>query len=422
MPGTSPGMTKKAAPRSLGNELLIASIDAAFHPQSHPRASHNCPQLPGSLPAGNDGYSGRLVAADAAQRVTPAPAGNGGRLMKKLAIAVALCGSLLCSPVHAKTFVGVLWPMFGPLPAIGLVELVAELRTMPDVEVQTYLHEEWPSLVEDIDRQPPGTRTLVIGYSLGANSSVFVANKAKYVDVIIALQPSMLSWNPPLTGNVGHMIEIYNPNPWMTFGGMGSKKLEGDNIEYIANNDSHPGAQFSPEFRNLAKSEITKLNAGAGLATAQAAMPRPLKPAQPDPPTTLAFAEDRPAPRQSNLAAASPRRMTQGNPIAQSKMPALPQPAAPEHVAQQPPKPPEREPTDRPTRDPNESVAFLDALSGAVNSGDLSVKRELTAADMTDYAERTYGVSSPAGNFNSKQPAAAGGDVIAAALPSNGSQ
>ena len=50
--------------------------------------------------------------------------------MKKLAIAVALCLSLFGSPVQAKTFVGVLWPMFGPLPAIGLVELVSELKMM----------------------------------------------------------------------------------------------------------------------------------------------------------------------------------------------------------------------------------------------------------------------------------------------------
>jgi hypothetical protein len=70
--------------------------------------------------------------------------------------------------MHA--FVGVLWPMFGPLPAPGLVELVAELRMMPDGEVRTYLHQEWPVLVEAIDHQPPGIRTIVVGYSLGANS------------------------------------------------------------------------------------------------------------------------------------------------------------------------------------------------------------------------------------------------------------
>jgi hypothetical protein len=126
--------------------------------------------------------------------------------------------------------------------------------------VRTYLHQSWPSLVEDIDRQPPGTRTVVVGYSLGANSSVFVANKVKYVDLIIALQPSMFSWNPSVTGNVGRMVEIYNPNRWMTFGGMGSNKLVGPNIEYIANNDSHPGAQFNPVFRNLVKTEVAKLS------------------------------------------------------------------------------------------------------------------------------------------------------------------
>ena len=181
--------------------------------------------------------------------------------MKKRSIALALFASLVCSPVYAKAFVGVLWPMFGPTAAPGLVELVAELRMMPDVEVRTYLHQSWPSLVEDIDRQPPGTRTVVVGYSLGANSSVFVANKAKYVDLIIALQPSTFSWNPSVTGNVGRMIEIYNPNRWMTFGGMGSNKLVGPNIDYIANNDSHPGAQFNSEFHSLVKAEVVRLAA-----------------------------------------------------------------------------------------------------------------------------------------------------------------
>jgi hypothetical protein len=98
---------------------------------------------------------------------------RGGSLeVKKRAIAIALFGCLVCSPVHAKTFVGVLWPLFGPLPAIGLVELVAELKKMPEVEVGTYLHQSWPTLVQDIDRQPQGTHIVVVGYSLGANNSV----------------------------------------------------------------------------------------------------------------------------------------------------------------------------------------------------------------------------------------------------------
>ncbi len=210
--------------------------------------------------------------------------------MKKRSIALALCCLLVCSPASAKTktFVGVIWPMFGPFLAVGLVELVAELKLMPDVEVKTYLHQNWPVLVEDLNNLPKGTRTLVVGYSLGANSTVFVANKVDYIDSIIALQPSMLSWNPDLKGKVGRIVEIYNPKPEETLGGMGSKKLVGDNIEYIANDDSHMGTQFSSDFRNLVKSEIARLSAqDDGGSTAQAALPQQPTPSsqipEPDP-------------------------------------------------------------------------------------------------------------------------------------------
>lgn len=77
---------------------------------------------------------------------------------------------------------------------------------MPDVEVATYLHQSWPSLVKDINRQPEGTRILVIGYSLGANNAVLVANTANRVDSLIALQPSMFTSNPSVAGNVGRII------------------------------------------------------------------------------------------------------------------------------------------------------------------------------------------------------------------------
>jgi hypothetical protein len=201
--------------------------------------------------------------------------------VKKRSIALALCCSLVCSPAWATTFIGVLWPLFGPLAAPGLVELVAELQSMPDVEVLTYWHPEWPSLVEDIKHQSAGTHILVIGYSFGANNAVLVANNTDYIDSIIALQPSIFTSNTPLTGNVGRIVEIYNPNPLMTFGGMGSQKLIGANIEYIVNNDSHPRAPFSPEFRNLVKSEIARLSTEQPPDTAQAQMAKAFHPTKP---------------------------------------------------------------------------------------------------------------------------------------------
>lgn len=177
--------------------------------------------------------------------------------------------------------------MFGPFLAAGLVELVAELKLMPDVEVRTYLHQHWPALVDDLNHLPKGTPTLVVGYSLGANATVFVANKVDHIDSIIALQPSMLSWNPDLTGKVGRIVEIYNPRPEETLGGMGSKKLVGDNIEYIANDDSHMGTQFSSDFRDLVKSEIARLATEDDPSAAEAAPSQQSNPSnqspEPDP-------------------------------------------------------------------------------------------------------------------------------------------
>src|SRR5215472_14268920 len=197
-------------------------------------------------------------------------------------IGLAMCCSLVASPVWARTFVGVLYPFLGPLAAPSLVELAGELKAMPDVEVATYLHQSWRSLVDDINRQPKGTRILIVGYSLGANNAILVANNVSYVDEIIALQPSMLTSQDTLTGTVGKIIEIYNPNRWMTFGGMGSQKLEAPNIEYVVNNDTHPGAQFNEQFHSIVRTEMARVAALDSVKTAQAKTPlRPAKPANP---------------------------------------------------------------------------------------------------------------------------------------------
>ena len=287
--------------------------------------------------------------------------------MKKLAFVVALCGLLSCPPAYAKTFVGVLYPLFGPPAAIGLVDLVRELKAMPDVEVGSYLHQSWPSLVKDINLQAPGTHIVVIGYSLGANNSILVANQTKYVDLVIALQPSMLTSTPPLNKKVGRVIEIYNPNPWMTFGGMGSQKLVGENIEYIENNDSHPGAQFDPQFRDLVKTEVAKFADEDLREAAQAETAKPVK---------LAGLQPDLRQLQRELAAKEHPQIRQ---VEVSNLPI-------------PPKPEARAPAKLQQSD---LLAFT-APTSSVQSGDLFVQRQLTLRDMKDYIARTYHRSTPA--------------------------
>jgi hypothetical protein len=316
---------------------------------------------------------------------------GGWRQVKKRSIALALCCSLVASPVWAKTFVGVLYPFLGPMAAIGLVELAGELRAIPDVEVATYLHQSWKALVDDINRQPKGTHILIVGYSLGANNAILVANNTTYVDSIVALQPSMLTSQESLTGKVGKIIEIYNPNPWMTFGGMGSQKLDAPNIEYIVNNDTHPGAQFNGQFRSVVKNEVARLAAQDSLQTAQAKMARLSPLAKLSPPkevksTALAFAnadspKHEPKPAQTISAQTRPEQTRQ-----QQKPPAVfADVPKPQPIFVDAPKP---QPIFADSSKPQ--PVFADAFLTSANAGNLFVQRTLTISDMKEYVKRTY--------------------------------
>lgn len=298
-------------------------------------------------------------------------------------VALALCCSLVSSPVWAKTFVGVLYPLFGPMAAIGLVDMANELKAMPDVEVATYLHQSWRSLVDDINRQPKGTRVLIVGYSLGANNAILVANNVSYVDEIIALQPSMLTSQDTLTGTVGKIIEIYNPNRWMTFGGMGSQKLEAPNIEYVVNSDTHPGAQFNAEFRNIVRNELARV---AALDTAKLAQAKtPLRStasttnvaniastAKPTKPAKLEVAKlDRPEHQLTTQASA---------------LPAVFSTSLNSDTAKQ----------EQPEHQLRALAAFPEPLSSSAKADNALVQRTLTIVDMKEYVKRNYPTSPPA--------------------------
>jgi hypothetical protein len=261
------------------------------------------------------------------------------------------------------------------MAAIGLVQLADELKTMPDVEVATYLHQSWKALVDDINRQPKGTRILIVGYSLGANNAVLVANNTSYVDSIVALQPSMLTSQESLTGQVGKIIEIYNPNRWMTFGGMGSQKLDAPNIEYIVNNDTHPGAQFNEQFRSVVKSELARLSAQDSLQTAQAKAFKRSQLSKQSPPkdvksTALAFTTTDPPKHEPPKPA-----QTKVEPGQQQKAPAFAQAAKAQLVL-----------ADAPRHQPVSADAFLTSA----NAGNLVVQRTLTISDMKEYVKRSY--------------------------------
>jgi hypothetical protein len=170
---------------------------------------------------------------------------------------------------------------------------------------------------------------------------------------------------------------------------MGSKKLEGPNIEYIANNDSHPGAQFNSRFRNLVRSEITKFTTEDRVEIAQASASKPTRLAKLQPVAALGYAEEPPT-RAQNDESIKPAAIKEPAAIAAAKAPRTAKPVKSQDAAAEPPEQPL--PEQQPKRRSPEQIAFLDSLSRSVNAGDLFGQR-LTAEAMRRYAERTYRTS-----------------------------
>ena len=167
----------------------------------------------------------------------------------------------------------------------------------------------------------------------------------------------------------------------MTFGGMGSQKLDAPNIQYIVNNDTHPGAQFNEQFRSVVKSELTRLSAQDNLQTAQAKAFKPPQLAKLSPPkdvksTALAFATMDPPKHE-------PPRHEQPKP-AQTKVEPGQQQKAPAVFAQAPKPQPVL--ADAPRPEP----VFADAFLTSANAGNLVVQRTLTISDMKEYVKRSY--------------------------------
>jgi predicted alpha/beta-fold hydrolase len=90
----------------------------------------------------------------------------------------------------------------------------------------------WRDAAKLIRQQKPETKIVVIGYSLGANNSTYVAKSVQHVDELIAIQASVWGRAIAIGENVDRAIEIYNPTFWRT-AGLGAERLVGVHFSYI---------------------------------------------------------------------------------------------------------------------------------------------------------------------------------------------
>ena len=159
----------------------------------------------------------------------------------------------------AGTLVVLLEGLGGRVSSPGIVSLQEELSVIPNTIVALPLAQHnWRDAVKLIKQQRPETKIVLIGYSLGANNSTYVAKNVKHVDELIAIQASVWGATTALEENVDKAVEIYNPRFWRT-AGLGAKRLVGIHFSYIANSDSHFYADDDPDVHNFVFNEVKKL-------------------------------------------------------------------------------------------------------------------------------------------------------------------
>jgi hypothetical protein len=172
-----------------------------------------------------------------------------------------IAAALMALPrfAYADTLVVLLEGLGGRATSHGIVSLQDELSVIPNTRVPLPLPQHsWRKAVKVIEQQTPETKIVVIGYSLGANNSTYVAKNVKHVDELIAIQASVWGQAAAVGENVDKAIEIYNPKFWRT-AGLGAKRLLGIHFSYITNSDSHFYADDDPDVHKFVFNEVKKL-------------------------------------------------------------------------------------------------------------------------------------------------------------------
>jgi len=168
---------------------------------------------------------------------------------------------VLATVASADSLVVLLEGLGGRITSRGIVSFQEELSVIPNTRVALPLAQHsWRDAVKLIRQQKPETKIVMIGYSLGANNSTYVAKNVKHVDELIAIQASLWGRATAVGENVDKAIEIYNPKFWRT-AGLGARRLVGIHFSYVTNSDSHFYADDDPEVHKFIFNEVKKLAA-----------------------------------------------------------------------------------------------------------------------------------------------------------------
>lgn len=158
------------------------------------------------------------------------------------------------------TYVYLMYGLGGSIWSGGMETVLgAGIRAIPNVICPpTRQYYEWEEIVDEIKRQPKGSKTVVIGHSMGAASATYVTDYV-YVDLVVLydLAGRVPSW---LGKNTGRCIDIYDTIPdlvpeWRVQAVKGHESK----IDRWYSRYGHTGQDDSTALMHKVVAEVTKL-------------------------------------------------------------------------------------------------------------------------------------------------------------------
>jgi pimeloyl-ACP methyl ester carboxylesterase len=164
---------------------------------------------------------------------------------------------------NANTRIYVLYGQYGWTTSSGMYYLAQSLARYGEVSVH-----QWDdrTIVQDAKRHPG--KIVIIGYSLGANSTVAIANKLPQVDLIVAYDPSRLSplahetngeFTQHVKPSVRRAICFYNPYAWY-FGGA---RLDGSQVEVVPISNFHLAVAVDQRLHEITEEAVKQVALGS---------------------------------------------------------------------------------------------------------------------------------------------------------------
>jgi hypothetical protein len=187
---------------------------------------------------------------------------------------------------NAPLRIYVVYGQYGWTTSSGMYSLAQSLARYGEVSIH-----EWDDRTIVPEARRHSGKIVLVGFSLGANTMVAIANKLPHVDLIVAYDPSRLSplvqpadgeFRQHVASTVRRAICFYNPYAWY-FGGA---RLEGSQVETFLISNYHLAVAVDQRLHEITEEAVKQV------ATTPPVQEPPVLVASPRPSTPAMKAEE----------------------------------------------------------------------------------------------------------------------------------